>query len=156
MAHTTTTTPAATAHAAHAAHPAHSVHRPPLRVTARHPHRRQGGIVAEHFRRQFPRHQLPDLGYDEHGEPLAFADPSHSERALYVVAKHHVFPQRNRSPRVHDVLDVHARRVDLIVEREATHQRYPALIGRHHTPRRPDKHLLPIVVVEKHDPVAPL
>ena len=77
-----------------------------------------GGIVALHLA-QLALDELLHLGDHEHGDALPDADAAHPVSALRELAEHHVLSEREGRARGERVLDVHARRVDLVVEGEA-------------------------------------
>jgi len=68
---------------------------------------------------ELPAHQLLHFRDDEHRDGLALCDAAHAVRPLREVAEDHVLAERERGASVERVLDVHPRRVDLIVEGEA-------------------------------------
>mmetsp|Transcript_13338 Transcript_13338/g.49550 ORF Transcript_13338/g.49550 Transcript_13338/m.49550 type:complete len:356 (+) Transcript_13338:2678-3745(+) len=100
--------------------------------------------------------QLEHFGDDQDLDALALPDAAHPERPLHVVAEHHVLAEREERGRVDLVLDVHARGVDLIVEREAPLERDATLISRDDAARGADDDLLAILIVQEDDAVTPL
>eukprot|EP00982_Pelagococcus_subviridis_P012555 31178-Pelagococcus_subviridis.AAC.13 len=63
--------------------------------------------------------ELLHLGDDEQLETLPAADLSHAPRALGVISQRHVLPERQRRARGRGLLDVHPRRVHLVVKRKS-------------------------------------
>ena len=95
------------------------------------------------------------LWYDVYVHALPSADAAHAVRALDIVAENHVLAEGHDCHGVDNVLDVHARGVDLVVEGEASVQRNATLVGRNSPARGADEHLLLVVVVEEDHPVTP-
>jgi hypothetical protein len=95
-----------------------------------------------------------NFGRHEEANRLANADPAHAVRALGVVAPHHPLAEREHRLRVERVLDVHARRMNLIVEREAPRRADAALLQPLHFEPLAHEHHLAVRVVEKDDAVA--
>ena len=78
-----------------------------------------------------PRHvradELHDLGDDMQRDSLALANPAQPVGPLSVVAEDHVFAKGERGVGVHQLRDVHARGVHLVVKGEAALQGDAAL-----------------------------
>ena len=68
---------------------------------------------------------------------------------------HHILAEREGGSGREAVLDVHAGRVDLVVEGEALLDGDAALRELEHAPSRPDQNHLLIILVEKDDTLAP-
>eukprot|EP00966_Prymnesium_polylepis_P221591 5126584-Prymnesium_polylepis.1 len=79
----------------------------------------------------------------------------HAPARLRVVAQHHALAQRARRARVHRLLDVHARRVHLIVEREALGGREAALLERQGGASLLERDHLAVLGVEEHGGARP-
>jgi len=59
---------------------------------------------------------MENLGDHEHGDALPDADAAHPVSALRELTEHHVLSEGEGRARGERVLDVHDRRVDLVVE----------------------------------------
>jgi hypothetical protein len=59
---------------------------------------------------------------------LTLSNASHSKGALSVVTESHIFAQRQCSSSINALVNIHAGRVNLVVEREAAMWRAAALI----------------------------
>ena len=105
--------------------------------------------------RELEPEQAPDLGDEDDADLLPVADAAHAVDALRVVAPDHVLAQGHEGRGVGHVADVHARRVDHVVEREAPLEGHAALLLGHRPARRSHQNLLLVVVVEVDDAVAP-
>mmetsp|Transcript_19367 Transcript_19367/g.73195 ORF Transcript_19367/g.73195 Transcript_19367/m.73195 type:complete len:503 (-) Transcript_19367:5005-6513(-) len=92
-------------------------------------------------------HQLVHLRDDEDLDLLARADASHPVGPLHEVTEDHVLAERDHCRCVHDMLDVHTRGVDLVVEGEAPLEGNTALVCRDDAPGCPHQDLLLVVVV---------
>src|SRR5689334_1889341 len=75
---------------------------------------------------------------------------THAKRALGVVSECHVLANRHHSTSARQLLNINARRVYLIIEREAPLQSDTACRQRYNEPTGAQQDALPIVLVEKH------
>ena len=86
-------------------------------------------------------HQLFDFGDNEYMDPLPSTDATHAECALNIISEYHVLAESDDCSGINNVLDVHARGVNLVVEREAPLERHTALVSIDNTARRAYKNL---------------
>ena len=82
------------------------------------------------------REEALDLRHDEEDDRLALADAAHAVRALRVVAERQVLAERHHRARARRLGDVHARRVHLVVKREAALLGHVAPLEVHHHAHR--------------------
>ena len=92
-----------------------------------------------------------DLGDDEEDDRLPLADAAHAVRALRVVAEGQVLAERQHRARARRLRDVHARRVHLVVEREAALLGHAAPLEVHRRPADAQQDLLVPALLEVDD-----
>eukprot|EP00047_Mylnosiga_fluctuans_P003331 m.228581 g.228581 ORF g.228581 m.228581 type:complete len:1047 (-) comp11764_c0_seq1:9565-12705(-) len=93
--------------------------------------------------------ELLDLGDEVQHDRLALADAAHAERALRIVAEGHVLSDGQGRARVRGLGNVHARRMDLVVEREAALGWQAALGQRQALQPGPQQDHLAVLAVEE-------
>eukprot|EP00968_Pinguiococcus_pyrenoidosus_P025103 scaffold5500_cov248-Pinguiococcus_pyrenoidosus.AAC.3 len=93
------------------------------------------------------RDPVPHLRRHEHANALPRRDSSHAICSLEVVPQRHVLAHGQHGRGRRGMLDVHARRMDLVVEGKASLQRNARVLQIHHTARGPDQNLLLIRVI---------
>ena len=101
-------------------------------------------------------HSVLDLGNDVEMNGLALTDATHTVGALRIVTERHVLADGEHGTRTRRLLNVHAGRVHLVVEREAAVGSDAALLELHRATARAQQNHLAVVAVEVHDALHPL
>ena len=99
--------------------------------------------------------KLLDFWGEHHGERLSLSQLPHAPARLRVVAHHHALANRHRGARICSLLDVHARRVHLVIKSEALAERDAHVGERRRGPAAFENHHLPVLRVEEDSSLRP-